>query len=118
MPLFKERNYIMYQRILQNSSNGGTKRSPLTYEYKQITTSANTPFTETCSKKPIFIIKTSYFYDSTKSTYVYDVEYDKCTYIETMQPSNNIGIISDTEYQFNAGSSRSTTHIILFVIEE
>ena len=118
MPLFKERNYIMYQRMLQNSSNGGTKRSPLTYEYKQRTTNANTPFTETCSKKPIFIIRTSYYYDGSVFTSVYDVEYDKCTNIETMQPSNDISIISDTEYQFSAGSSRSTTHKILFVLEE
>ena len=104
--------------MLQNSSNGGTKRSPLTYEYKQRTTSANTTFTETCSKKPIFIIRTSYYYDGSKSIDAYDVEYDKCTSIETMQPSNNIGIISDTEYQFSTGSSRSATHTILFVIEE
>ena len=108
----------MYQRMLQNSPNGGTKRSPLTYEYKKRTTSTATPFTETCSKKPIFIIKTSYFYDNTNSTYVYDVEYDKCTSIETMQPSNDIGIISDTEYQFSGGSSQSTTHKILFAVEE
>ena len=108
----------MYQRMLQNNSNGGTKRSPLTYEYKQTTTSANTPFTETCSKKPIFIIKTSYYYDGSKSTNVYDVEYDKCTNVETMQPSDDISIISDIEYQFSSGSSRSTTHIILFVLEE
>ena len=108
----------MYQRMLQNSSNGGTKRSPLTYEYKQRTTSTNTPFTETCSKRPIFIIRTSYYYDSSKSTNVYDVEYDKCTNIETMQSSDDIGIISDTEYQFSTGSSRSTTHTILFVLEE
>ena len=108
----------MFQRMLQNSSNGGTKRSPLTYEYKQRTTNENTPFTETCSKKPIFIIKNSDYFDGSKSIDVYDVEYDKCTNIETMQPSNNIGIISDTEYQFSAGSSRSTIHTILFVFEE
>ena len=108
----------MYQRMLQNSSNGGTKRSPLTYEYKQRTTNENTPFTETCSKKPIFIIKNSYYYDGSNSIDVYDVEYDKCTSIKTMQPSDDIGIISDTEYQFGANSSRSTTHKILFVLEE
>ena len=97
----------MFQKMLQ----GGSETQ--TYEIVEKTTQSSANFVVTSKKKPKYISKGTLFYvDYTTEASLYDVDNEKL-----YGSTNSITKISDTQWQFGAGSSMQAEHMIIFIYD-
>ena len=98
----------MFQKMLQG---GGSETQ--TYEIVEKTTESAAYFVLTSKKKPKYISRGRFYYvDNTTDASLYDVDNEKL-----YGSTNSIIKISDTQWQFNAGSSLRVDHMILFIYD-